>query len=321
MNDGLLIKFLLEETSIEETQLIEDWIAQNAANKQKFEQIKLIWQTSKQLAHTHPLDEQLAWERFVARRNNRPSVEHRLRPATNWMKIAASILVILGVTIGLYVTTIGPKHPYFHTMEWSSAQTPVTDTLPDGTIVTLNKHSKIAYRENLFTRKRQVTMQGEAFFAVHRNPTQSFEVRVKDVQVHVLGTSFNVKSDKDKTEVIVETGAVQVRRHDVIIQLKPDERAIAPVEGKGLKQQPQTDHLYDYYRTKVFKLNHTPLWRFVDLLSKVYGTNIVIESNDIVNLPLTTTFANESLAAILKTLSESLQVKIEKNGRTIIIKK
>jgi len=320
MNDGLLIKFLLEETSIEETQLVKDWIAQNAANKQKFEQVELIWQTSKQLAHTHPLNEEEAWERFKERRSNLP-VTHRLKPTTNWIKIAASVVVILGITIGLYVTTIGPKHPYFHTIEWSSAHVPMTDTLPDGTIVTLNKHSKIAYRENPFTGKRQVSMEGEAFFMVHRNPSQSFEVRIKDVQVHVLGTSFNVKSDEDKTEVIVETGAVQVRRNDVIIQLKPDERAIAHVEEKGLEQQAQTDHLYDYYRTKVFKLNHTPLWRFVDLLSKVYGTNIVIENNDIVNLPITTTFANESLTVILQTLSESLQVKIEKKGRTIIIKK
>lgn len=332
MNDELLIKFLLKEASPEEDQYVHDWLKQSHDNRKKLKQLKTIWDTSKELAQEYPVDEEAAWKRFSERKDRTQRLSEVVTPtktisipmrttSIGWLKIAASIVITLGLLITVYWYTIAPKHPYFNTTEFATTTTTLTETLPDGTHVTLNKHSKIAYQERLFGSRRLVKMSGEVFFDVASDVSKPFEVQTKDIAVCVLGTSFNIKSNSEATEVIVETGAVQVSRNDVVIKLKPDEKAIARVGLATLEQEKQTDKLYDYYRSKRFKLDNTPLWRFVEVLNEVYPVKIIISDPAIGYLPINTTFDNDSLNNILGTLRDMLQVHIERNGKTITIKK
>lgn len=332
MNDELLVKFLLKEASPEEEGDIATWLAQDKANEKKMEHFKLIWESSKKLALQNPIDADLAWERFQVlrkRREQRPQEPDdtiidfvpQKRISWGWLRIAASVTISMGILLGIYWYLIAPKHPYFNTIEIVSTGETLNETLPDGTKITLNKHSKVAYTEKLFGKTRAVKMSGEVFFDVTSIPDKPFEISVKDVAIKVLGTSFNIKSNAKGTEVIVETGAVQVSRDDIVIKLKPNEKVIARVEEKGLEQRKQTDHLYDYYRSKVFKLEGTPLWRFIEVLNDVYHTQIVIENTAIANLPINTTFENDSLKTILNTICETLQLRTEKKGRITTIKR
>jgi len=332
MKDELLIKFLLKEASPEEDQTVREWLTQDATNRKKMEHFKLIWESSEKLALQHPIDADQAWERFKLLREQGESrlqadLENSIQPEINkktsfgWFKVAASIAIGLGFMIGIYRYVVAPKHPYFSTIEIVSTDEPLRDTLPDGTTITLNKHSKIAYTENLFNRKRSVKMSGEAFFDVTGSASKPFEVAANDVAIKVLGTSFNIKSNEEETEVIVESGAVQVSRNDIVIQLRPDEKAIARSKEEGLEQKKQTDRLYDYYRSKVFKLDGVPLWRFVEVLNEVYQAHIVIENTAIASLPISTTFENDSLTTILNTICETLQLRTEKKGKTVTIKR
>jgi len=325
MSDELLIKFLLREASPEEDQYVNKWLEEDQANRKKFEQFRTIWDTSKQLSIENPIDEDLAWKRFELLREQK-GVRHidsgrTKRSNLNWLKVAATVVISIGILGAIYLLAISPKHTYFGTIEVVSKNIPLTDTLPDGTVITLNKYAKIAYREEFFSKKRKVKMSGEVFFDVSKDATRPFEVTANDIEVKVLGTSFNIKSNKNETEVILETGAVQVSRKDIVIKLKPDEKAIARAEETGIIQKQQSDRLYDYYRSKVFKLDNTPLWRFVEVLNEVYPNRIVIEDSGIASLPLNTTFENESLTNILHTVCDMLQVRTEKHGKTITIKR
>lgn len=325
MSDELLIKFLLKEASPEEDRYVNRWLGENQANRKKFEQFKTIWDTSKQLSQQNPINEDLAWQRFEVLREQsglRSIHDGRTKRLNlNWLKVAAMVVISVGVLSAIYLLAIAPRSTYFGAIEVVAEETPLTDTLPDGTIITLNKHAKIAYNEELFSNKRKVKMSGEVFFDVRKDPARPFEVTADDIKVKVLGTSFNIKSNKDKTEVILETGSIQVSRNDVVIKLEPDEKAIARKEETGIIQEKQSDHLYDYYRSKVFKLDNTPLWRFVEVLNEVYPNRIVIEDSGIASLPLNTTFENESLTNILHTVCNMLQVRTEKHGKTITIKR
>lgn len=333
MKDEILIKFLLKETSPEEDQYVQAWLAEDTSNQQKLEHFKLIWDTSKQLAMQHPIDEDLAWKRFQLLKDRQsesklteadhqiPQLQEYRSKGLGWLKVAASILVIMGLMTGIYIYVIAPKNPYLHSIDVTANDTPLTDTLPDGTVVTLNSHAKLSYTESLFSSQRKVDMSGEVFFDVASDKKRPFNVTVKDLSIKVLGTSFNVKSNRKLTEVIVETGAVQVRREEIVIKLKPDEKAIAMVAHKGLTQEKQEDRLYDYYRSKMFKLDGTPLWRFAEVLNEVYHARIVINDTAIASLPVTTTFDNDSLPNILQTLCKTLQLEMEKNGKTIILKR
>jgi ferric-dicitrate binding protein FerR (iron transport regulator) len=82
--------------------------------------------------------------------------------------------------------------------------------LPDNTIVWLNSSSTISYPNNFDGNTRTVELIGEAFFDVTHDETKPFIIQSGDIQVKVLGTSFNFKHYAEDTHAVlaVETGTV-----------------------------------------------------------------------------------------------------------------
>ncbi|WP_114790407.1 FecR domain-containing protein [Niabella yanshanensis] len=72
-----------------------------------------------------------------------------------------------------------------------------TVKLPDGTIVMLNANSSLKYDENFKTDKREVTLQGEAYFDVAHDSRRPFIIHTPAADIKVLGTVFNVRSFKN----------------------------------------------------------------------------------------------------------------------------
>src|SRR6218665_27261 len=66
--------------------------------------------------------------------------------------------------------------------------------LPDGTQVSLNSDSRLQYSGDFSGATREVTLEGEAYFDVVKNPKRPFIVHTSAIDIRVLGTSFNVKS-------------------------------------------------------------------------------------------------------------------------------
>ena len=102
-------------------------------------------------------------------------------------------------------------------------------SLPDGSTGWLNSGSIIRYPTQ-FSSGRLVSLNGEAYFDVVKNPNSPFIVDANSVKIKVLGTSFNVISyDHDSiSEVIVASGKVEVSAsgHILASKLLPTERLI-----------------------------------------------------------------------------------------------
>ncbi len=87
---------------------------------------------------------------------------------------------------------------------------PKTDTLPDGTVVTLNRGASLTFAGGSVEKGLTVRLQGEGFFSVTHDPARAFVVQVGTVVIKVLGTSFELNGNgEDSIELIVETGAVR----------------------------------------------------------------------------------------------------------------
>jgi transmembrane sensor len=97
----------------------------------------------------------------------------------------------------------------------SSQDSAMKFSLPDGTVVYLNKNSKLTYPEKFVAGSRSVYLSGEAYFEVSHNRGE-FMVYCQDVRVRVLGTSFNVKGYEPvkQVEVMVVEGLVEVKAED-----------------------------------------------------------------------------------------------------------
>ena len=319
IDDDLLVKHLLGEASPDEEKAVNGWMNESPANREYYSQFKKIWDQSKTLAAESNLDVNKAWERFqhrVATQNESPKIFKRNR--FSWMRIAASVILVVGlgvITYFLVNQTTEAKE-----MIAQSGQNILVDTLPDGSVITLNKKSTITYPSKFKGNTRDIALKGEAFFNVKPDKKKPFIISVNNVEVTVVGTSFNIKSENGNTEVVVETGIVRVTKSGKTVELIAGEKIVMPAGDSMATKEAVTDKLYNYYRTKQFVCDDTPLWKLVQVLNEAYDANIVIGSKELNDKKLTTTFNNESLDQVLEVIHLTFDITVIKkeDGQIIL---
>ncbi|HEY1025898.1 MAG TPA: FecR domain-containing protein [Sphingobacteriaceae bacterium] len=317
MKDELLIKFLLRETDSEEDQRVNEWLAADSRNTKQLTDLKTLWDTSKALASQSSVDENAAWERFMERRDGSRSQRTVIRPLVNrssWLRVAAAVLILV---IGIWSVD-----SYMRTgnTQLATAAEVKTGILPDGTEVTLNKNSVLAYPDEFSEGTRAVELKrGEVFFNVKPDKAKPFVISADDIMVTVIGTTFNVRHAEQETEVIVETGVVKVTKDNSSVVLRAKEKVSINSRDAGLVKERVTDNLHNYYRSKQFVIDNLPLWRVVEILNEAYHSDIVIASRELKEKKLSTTFKEGSLDEILQVIAVTFEVTVEKrNGRIII---
>ncbi len=308
--DDLLVKYLLDETSIPERTQVEAWLLENARHQQYYDQIRTIWQQSQPSAEPLVLDEQIAWERFQ-QRIQKPSIRSIPR-FRGWLR-AAVVLLLLGISWQTYLWMTSAE-----LLSVQSGTQPQSIILPDGSSVTLNRHSSLHYDKTF--RSRRVHLAGEAFFSVQRDPSRPFTVEVNAMTVRVLGTSFNVKQTDTQTEVLVKTGHVEVRRQPYRIDLRPQEKAIVPADERKPEKLKIHEDLDTYYHTKTFVCRQTPLRALVRTINEAYGAQVRIARPELEALPITTTLPQLPLERVLEIIAHTLQLKIERQGNQFLLK-
>lgn len=279
--------------------------------------MKQIWEASKQLAVTSGVDENKAWQQFQQRvSGGKPAKQDDAKKDVPWLKIAAAVILLAGLTlvIRMFDNKAVPANTTI-----AATNSIIADTLMDGSVVTLNKRSSITYPEKFSAGKRTVALTGEAFFNVAPDKTKPFVITVNDIQVTVVGTSFNIKSDRNKAEIIVETGIVKVSRAGVTTTLVAGEKLSLSAASSNIVKEKVTDRLYNYYRSKELVCDDTPLWKMVQVLNEAYNANIVIQRKELENLRLNTTFNNESLDKILEIIHLTFDITITRKEGKIIL--
>lgn len=313
--DELLVKYLLGETTTEESQQVNNWIAESDANRKYYEDFKLLWNTSKTIKVESKLDPEQSWQAFKQKATQANDNVRPLRRNANWLQIAAVTLMM--------VTAGGVLYRMFKPAEVTMFTAQTTDntridTLADGSVITLNKNSTLIYPSKFAGNTREIKLaKGEAFFDIAPDKSKPFIIKVNDVAVRVVGTSFNIKANDDRTEVIVETGIVQVIRKEVTVKLKSKEKAEAG--ANGITKVQSSDVLYNYYRTGEFQPNNTPLWRLVEVLNDAYHANISIGNKALKNQPITTTLKYGNINDVLNIVCQTLNADWRRAGNKIII--
>jgi transmembrane sensor len=312
------VKHLLGEASPEEENAVNEWMNESVTNRDYYNQLKKIWDQSKSLTAESNVDVNKAWERFqtrVAPKDDSPKVLKRNR--FSWMKVAASVILIAGLGIAAYFLVNQNTEP--KEIIAQTGQNVLVDTLPDGSVITLNKKSTVRYPSKFKGGTRAIALKGEAFFNVAPDKKKPFIISVNEVEVKVVGTSFNVKSEHGNTEVVVETGIVQVTRSGKTVELIAGEKIVLAANDSIVSKETVSDKLYNYYRTKEFVCDDTPLWKLVQVLNEAYDANIVIGRKELNDKKLTTTFNNESLDQVLEVIHLTFDITVIKKDDGQII--
>ncbi|MEO8414225.1 MAG: FecR family protein [Ginsengibacter sp.] len=222
----------------------------------------------------------------------------------------------------------------------NSSAKPLKIVMEDGSIITLEPGAVIHYPANFLDDKREIFLEGGAFFEVSKNPDRPFFVYNKNVVTRVLGTSFNIKINKEnrQVEVSVRTGRVEVYENKSTgktIPAKKDNGVILLPNQKVIYDQ-ATRHFFSSLvdhplpltigplnkknRPESFVFEEVRLKNILPSFEKTYGIDIVVENENIYNCLFTGDVSQQDLYTRLNIICQSVGATYEVEGTKILIK-
>lgn len=154
--------------------------------------------------------------------------------------------------------------------------------LCDGTEVWLNANSNFVYPTAFIGNERIVTLEGEAYFKVTKDPKRPFIVKTKTVQTRVLGTEFNIRSyTPEDTHVVLINGKVEVSntKGGSYTRLYPGEDAHLQSDGNFVLAEVDLDS-YVYWKDGYFYFDDVTLKDIMQNLGRWYNVNIEFRNKE-----------------------------------------
>lgn len=195
--------------------------------------------------------------------------------------------------------------------------------LHDGSKIWLNSLSSLRFPNKFTNNKREVELDGEAYFEIEKDSKKPFYVISKGQKITVLGTQFNVKSyaDESQTKTTLVEGAVKVVSSDnnTTFNLSPGEQSILH-QGKINISKVNVNHVIDW-KNGDFIFNGETLPQIMKRVSRWYGVQVLYEKG----IDKTQTFSGQvsrskNLSEIIVALSATSDLYFKIQDNKIIIK-
>ncbi len=239
-----------------------------------------------------------------------------------WLKVAAMLLVALGMSWFIIGYRSSRHEPTMITQVTTRGQK-ATLVLPDGTNVRLNAESTLIYPEEFEKNRREVTLSGEGFFEVAKNPDKPFVVRATDFSTQVLGTAFNVSAYRETEHTVtVREGKVQVMwKEDTTASVIVHANEQAVLSSEGLFKKQVDIHRYISWKDGVIYLDHTSLEEMAQVLERWYDVKIIFEHPGLKKCTISGKFSNDQLINILKSVRFIKKIDFTfKDKQTIVLR-
>lgn len=330
----LLTKYFSGEANAEEMQMLSDWIKLNAENQKVFEEFQQTWmniEASRIENETNIDEEWLKIKPFITNTSNEkktadipvfPLHSDKSKTRTFLYRTIRIAAVFLMLAVSSYIVYYFLKNDEHKACHLTAKVETLEGKLPDGTSVTLNAGSVLEYPEKFDDDKRNVTLNGEAYFNVTHYATRPFIIAAEELRVEVLGTSFyvNTNATNGNVEVILTSGKVALYHKDKPNErtiLEPGEKAEYSKSDMKISKSKNDEENYMAFKTKKLIFSDTRLDEIVLTLNKVYHSNIKLKDTNIADCTVSTTFDNQSLTSVLNVLKATLDLKENKSGSSI----
>ena len=270
-----------------------------------------------------------AWNRLYNRLDNdrllvkvdggRPARKH-----SQWMRYGAVAAILIGIVWGtLYWVTDSDKEPVqsFLTQENQGVST-LAATLADGSVVLLAKETSLLYPEHFIAEKREVSLQGNAFFDIAKKQGQPFWIDTEQAKIEVLGTAFSVQSDENTPF------RLSVQRGIVRVTLKKGNQECYVKAGEAVVIQSQRLVVLDADKENKEWGNFFKHIRFKDEplanILKVMNLNsdslqIQVASPALEERRLTVEFSDESSEVVATLLASALSLQCVRQGDNFLL--
>jgi ferric-dicitrate binding protein FerR (iron transport regulator) len=255
---------------------------------------------------------------------------HRISPVA-WYSIAAALALF--VTASYFI--------FFNRADDAQKQEPVVAQmrqvtthrgqkmkveLLDGSRVILNSNSSLEFPEQFTGNRREVYLEGEAYFEVAHDPAHPFIVHTRESNTTVLGTTFNIKLTAGHgTQVTLVEGKVDVAtlpdkstpaQH---ITLLPNQQALVKNGNDTIEVREVDISLFVEWKDNILRFENMRMDQVVAVLEDWYDVDIKLEDAALANCTINATYRKETLKNVLASLSYTLKVKYRQDGRKIVL--
>ncbi len=306
-----IIDYLEDKLAAGERKNLEDLLDKSPGLQKEFKDIQFIWELSGRLKENKQINTADNWNRLSRRiRTDRykQKILHVARTAA-----AVLILPLVITSLILYRMADANEPGPVENIEVSSAYGIVSKlTLPDGSEVWLNSGSTLSYPQHFSGQKRTITLKGEAYFKVHSDQKNRFEVVINDeLMVSAYGTEFNVCAYEE--EPVVETTLVSGR---IEVSTPEDTKAIAPRQQVLFNKATGNMDVAEAnlavktsWKDGKMVFRRANMTEIIPRLARKFNVDIKLEGEELYEYEYSATFSTESLTDILYLLEKSAPIQ------------
>jgi len=318
--NNLVSRYLSGELRPEEEQHFHEMLQQDPEKQTRVDEYQKIWESVESASYRETYDLDSEWKLI---QEKLPGIDSGKAPKRSILfytyRIAAALVVgLLFAFAWIYGTRIAG------TEQVVAENNPVEVFLDDGTEVTVNRNSRIRYSKRFSESERKVFLTGEAWFDVASDSSRPFVIDAGMAMVEVLGTSFNVNAYRENTavEITVESGVValtakQDQKEQIV--LRAGNGGTYNKEKRELKLIPSSNPNKISWKTRELYFDSSSLQEVADLVNQVYNTHLVIVNPELASCPITVTFRDQTLDAVLNVLEMTLDLEITRSEDEIIL--
>ncbi|MFY0625942.1 MAG: FecR domain-containing protein [Reichenbachiella sp.] len=292
-----MTRVLSGEISESEKKVFFDSLAVDSEKRKIYEAMEREWITAENAILHKNIDLDVAWESHKNQLTDYSfsSGNYKISELLKW----AAVLV-LGVGISIYFLSHSTNTNEDFTFIDTGENEVLPITLSDGSIITLNENSRIDYRIN--SELREVKLIGEAYFDITPDKSRPFVVNMSSTYVKVLGTEFNINTEKSEVVVSVAEGTVEFGK------LNQSEKRVlrkghsALFENDQLRPISKSEKNNLAWYSKELEFDYSTLPEVLESIAKTYHVDFQYDSDLFSSCHLTASFNKEELPNILKTL-------------------
>lgn len=188
--------------------------------------------------------------------------------------------------------------------------------LPDSSIVWLNSGTTLSYSDNFSQNKRNVILNGQAFFQVTHDENNPFSVQCNDLIISVMGTKFDVDaySGTDKISVVLESGKVKLTHQkykSINYTLESGELADYDIKENTINiSHPEIGKITSW-KNGLLIFKNDPIQNVFEKLERWYNIEIDVIDAAVYNSIFTGTICNESYEQIFSLIEYSCSLKCQ----------
>lgn len=324
--ENIIIKVLQGSEDKELLDKFTVWYNESDDNKLLFLQLKDIYDRRRGGIYPEESYVYETWNRLNKTVRSRKSSKRSL----NLIILGASVAAIAIVLMVLGIGVLNKNNGYIEWIEVSTfpRSAPKTINLPDGSTVIMNASSYLSYPEKFTSNKKEVFLDGEAYFKVINDNKSEFVVHTTRQSINVLGTEFNVLgySSNHITITTLVNGKIELEtfdEHDRIVDkvvMRPNDQIKFDREVNETNVSKVDIAEVKAWINGVYSFRETSIEEITQRMGKVIGATFIVPDEEIRNEEYTgKLFYNQTFEEIIEVLNFNDQFKFEIDNDTIYI--